>query len=81
MCLNLFRKNQISRVSCYSTKGPNNGIRNDIKGNNIRYNLIEVIPMILVSSCLAGLEVRYNGTHSLDNKIRKLIEENKAITV
>jgi uncharacterized protein YbbK (DUF523 family) len=37
--------------------------------------------MILVSSCLAGLEVRYNGTHSLDNKIRKLIEDNKAITV
>lgn len=37
--------------------------------------------MILVSSCLAGLEVRYNGTHCLDNKIRKLIEENKAITV
>jgi uncharacterized protein YbbK (DUF523 family) len=37
--------------------------------------------MILVSSCLAGLEVRYNGTHSLDNKIRKLIEENRAITI
>jgi uncharacterized protein YbbK (DUF523 family) len=40
-----------------------------------------VISLILVSSCLAGLEVRYNGTHSLDNKIRKLIEENKATTV
>ncbi|MGM0867339.1 MAG: DUF523 domain-containing protein [Bacillota bacterium] len=37
--------------------------------------------MILVSSCLAGLEVRYNGTHSLDHKISKLIEENKAIPV
>jgi uncharacterized protein YbbK (DUF523 family) len=37
--------------------------------------------MILVSSCLAGLEVRYNGTHCLDRKISKLIEENKAITV
>lgn len=37
--------------------------------------------MILVSSCLAGLEVRYNGTHSLDSKIRKLVEENKAITI
>jgi uncharacterized protein YbbK (DUF523 family) len=37
--------------------------------------------MILVSSCLAGLEVRYNGTHSLNNKIRKLVEENKAITI
>ncbi|AVK96717.1 DUF523 domain-containing protein [Lysinibacillus sphaericus] len=37
--------------------------------------------MIVVSSCLAGLEVRYNGTHCLNNKIMKLIEENKAITV
>lgn len=37
--------------------------------------------MILVSSCLAGLQVRYNGTHSLDLKISKLIEENKAIPV
>lgn len=37
--------------------------------------------MILVSSCLAGLAVRYNGTHSLNNKISKLVEENKAITI
>jgi uncharacterized protein YbbK (DUF523 family) len=37
--------------------------------------------MILVSSCLAGLEVRYNGTHCLDKKIRQLVEENQAITV
>lgn len=37
--------------------------------------------MILVSSCLAGLEVRYNGTHCLNNKIHQLVEENKAITV
>lgn len=37
--------------------------------------------MILVSSCLAGLEVRYNGTHSLKSKLRKLVEENKAITI
>ncbi|MEY2196166.1 DUF523 domain-containing protein [Neobacillus sp. BF23-41] len=37
--------------------------------------------MILVSSCLAGLEVRYNGTHSLNHKISKLIEVNKAIPV
>lgn len=37
--------------------------------------------MILVSSCLAGLEVRYNGTHSLDHKIRKLVEANKAVMV
>ncbi|WP_186577213.1 DUF523 domain-containing protein [Aquibacillus kalidii] len=37
--------------------------------------------MILVSSCLAGLEVRYNGTHSLNNKVSRLVEENKAVTV
>ncbi|TWI57802.1 DUF523 domain-containing protein [Halalkalibacter nanhaiisediminis] len=37
--------------------------------------------MILVSSCLAGLEVRYNGTHRLNNKISKLVEENKAVTI
>lgn len=37
--------------------------------------------MILVSSCLAGLKVRYNGTHSLDDRVAKLIEENKAVTV
>ncbi|AZV44862.1 DUF523 domain-containing protein [Peribacillus asahii] len=37
--------------------------------------------MILVSSCLAGLKVRYNGTHSLDNRISKLVRENKAVTI
>lgn len=37
--------------------------------------------MILVSSCLAGLEVRYNGTHCLNSKVSKLVEENKAITI
>ncbi|MEH7455610.1 DUF523 domain-containing protein [Gottfriedia acidiceleris] len=37
--------------------------------------------MILVSSCLAGLKVRYNGTHCLNNKISKLVEENKAIRI
>ncbi|WP_313798949.1 DUF523 domain-containing protein [Cytobacillus sp.] len=37
--------------------------------------------MILVSSCLAGLEVRYNGTHSLDHRISKLVGENKAVTI
>lgn len=40
-----------------------------------------MISLILVSACLAGLEVRYNGTHCLDNKISKLLEENKAVTV
>ncbi|GIN89821.1 hypothetical protein J6TS1_37530 [Siminovitchia terrae] len=37
--------------------------------------------MILVSSCLAGLEVRYDGRHSLHDKIKKLVAENKAITI
>ncbi|MBT2667432.1 DUF523 domain-containing protein [Bacillus sp. ISL-4] len=37
--------------------------------------------MILVSSCLAGLEVRYNGTHSLDDRIMELVKEKKAIAV
>ncbi|MGE8207624.1 DUF523 domain-containing protein [Heyndrickxia sp. NPDC080065] len=37
--------------------------------------------MILVSSCLAGLKVRYNATHCLDNRINKLVEENKAQTI
>lgn len=37
--------------------------------------------MILVSSCLAGLDVRYNGTNCLNDKIRKLVEENKAMTI
>lgn len=37
--------------------------------------------MILVSSCLAGLDVRYNGTNCLNDKISKLVEENKAITI
>ncbi|MCL6572718.1 MAG: DUF523 domain-containing protein [Bacillus sp. (in: Bacteria)] len=37
--------------------------------------------MILVSSCLAGLEVRYNGSHSLNKEIYKLVEKNKAITI
>lgn len=37
--------------------------------------------MILVSSCLAGLKVRYNGTHCLNHAISKLVAENKAVTV
>lgn len=37
--------------------------------------------MILVSSCLAGLEVRYDGTHCLSQRISKLVEENKASTI
>jgi len=37
--------------------------------------------MLLVSSCLAGLEVRYNGTHSLNQKIQELVREGKAMMV
>ncbi|MGM0791352.1 MAG: DUF523 domain-containing protein [Bacillota bacterium] len=37
--------------------------------------------MLLVSSCLAGLEVRYNGTHCLHEKIRQLIDQNKAVSI
>ena len=37
--------------------------------------------MILVSSCLAGKPVRYNGTACLNDTIQKLIDEKKAIPV
>ncbi len=37
--------------------------------------------MILVSSCLAGLEVRYDGGHCLNDKVHRLIAEGKAIAV
>ncbi|MEK5256323.1 DUF523 domain-containing protein [Paenibacillus sp. FSL F4-0125] len=37
--------------------------------------------MILVSSCLAGMKVRYNGTDCLDEMIQKLVNEDKAIAV
>ncbi|MEC0250934.1 2-thiouracil desulfurase family protein [Bacillus halotolerans] len=35
--------------------------------------------MILVSSCLGGIECRYNGSHAASKKIRKLIEEKQAV--
>jgi len=37
--------------------------------------------VILVSSCLAGMKVRYNGTDCLDEKIQKLLNDNQAIAV
>jgi uncharacterized protein YbbK (DUF523 family) len=37
--------------------------------------------MILVSSCLAGVKCRYNGTASLDEKIQELVEDKKAMLV
>ncbi|WP_338752933.1 DUF523 domain-containing protein [Bacillus sp. FJAT-52991] len=35
--------------------------------------------MILISSCLAGEAVRYDGAHCLDQPLKKLIEEGKAV--
>lgn len=35
----------------------------------------------MVSSCLAGMKVRYNGTDCLDEKIQKLLNDNQAIAV
>ena len=37
--------------------------------------------MILVSACLVGQNVRYDGNNSLDKKISKLMDEGKAIAV
>lgn len=37
--------------------------------------------IILVSACLAGLEVRYNGTHCIDQRITRLVEAGKAIII
>lgn len=37
--------------------------------------------MILVSSCLAGMKVRYNGTDCLDETIQKWIDDHQAIAV
>ncbi|WGD98102.2 DUF523 domain-containing protein [Bacillus safensis] len=37
--------------------------------------------MIVVSACLAGLKVRYNGSHRLDQRIEELVREGKAVTV
>lgn len=46
-----------------------------------RRDVWQVNGMIVVSSCLAGLKVRYDGRHCLDEEIRRLVEENKAVTV
>lgn len=37
--------------------------------------------MILVSACLAGFKVRYDGRHCLDPEIRTLIEEEQAVSI
>lgn len=37
--------------------------------------------LIIVSACLAGLNVRYDGGDCLQPKIKQLVAENKAVTV
>ena len=37
--------------------------------------------MILVSACLAGFDVKYNGSHNLNEKIKKWFNEKKAIPI
>lgn len=37
--------------------------------------------MYLISSCLVGINCRYNGSSSLDLELKKMIEEEKAIAV
>ncbi|MCU5746318.1 DUF523 domain-containing protein [Staphylococcus sp. SQ8-PEA] len=36
--------------------------------------------MILISACLTGAQVRYDGSHKLDRRLRQLVEEGKAIS-
>ncbi len=37
--------------------------------------------MYIVSACLAGIKCRYDGKNNTDEKIKKLVEEGKAIPV
>lgn len=37
--------------------------------------------MILVSACLAGLDVRYDGGNCLNHKIQKMVEHGEAVTI
>jgi len=37
--------------------------------------------MYLISACLVGINCRYNGTNTLDQKLMELMEEGKAIAV
>lgn len=37
--------------------------------------------MIIVSSCLAGMKVRYNSTDCLDETIHQLLDNNRAVAV
>lgn len=44
-------------------------------------NRYEVASLIVVSACLAGLKVRYNGKDCLDKNIEQLVKAQKAVTV
>ena len=37
--------------------------------------------MIVISACLAGMKVRYDGRDNLYPKIQQLVDEKKAVTV
>ena len=37
--------------------------------------------MIIVSSCLCGINCRYDGSNNLDTRVLKLLKEGKAISV
>ena len=37
--------------------------------------------MIAVSSCLAGIECRYNGSHSLVGKIKELVKQDRVLLI
>lgn len=37
--------------------------------------------MIAISACLIGENVRYNGSHKLDDALRQLIQEGKAVAL
>lgn len=63
--ITLKRKNYVTIINRKDCLGLTNG------GEN----------MIVVSACLAGMNVRYNGSNSLDERIQKLLLENQAMTV
>lgn len=37
--------------------------------------------MYIVSACMAGVNCKYNGGHNADPRVRKLVEEGKAIPI
>jgi uncharacterized protein YbbK (DUF523 family) len=37
--------------------------------------------LIAISSCLAGIECRYNGSHSLVGKIKELVEQDRVLLI